>query len=102
MRRQLGWIVAVGRIILLDAHFDRGSNDPRVVTEGTIAFLITLDNGFRIMFRDGGAVITDYEKAAMQRIGRVDVALVAVSAAYLHTLTAQRALEQMLAYKPNV
>jgi hypothetical protein len=54
------------------------------------------------MFRDSGGVITDYEKAAMQRIGRVDVALVAVAAAYLHTLTAQRALEQMLAYKPSV
>jgi L-ascorbate metabolism protein UlaG (beta-lactamase superfamily) len=81
---------------------ERGTNDSRVVTEGTIAFLITLDNGFRIMFRDSGGVITDYEKAAMQRTGRVDVALVAVSAAYLHTLTAQRALEHMRAYKPDV
>ena len=81
---------------------ERGTNDPRVVSEGTIAFLITLDNGFRIMFRDSGGVITDYEKAAMQRIGRVDVALVAVSAAYLHTLTAQRALEHMRTYKPDV
>ena len=54
------------------------------------------------MFRDSGGVITDYEKAAMQRISRVDVALVAVSAAYLHTLTAQRALEHMRTYKPDV
>ena len=84
---------------MLNTQFDRGSTDPRVVTAGTIAFLITLDKGFRIMFRDGGGLITDYEKAAMKRIGRVDVALIAVSAAYLHTLTAQRALEQMLAYK---
>jgi len=80
----------------------RGTNDPRVVTEGTIAFLITLDNGFRIMFRDSGGVVTDYEKAAMARVGRVDVALVAVSAAFLHTLTAQRAVEHMRAYKPDV
>ena len=42
---------------------ERGTNDPRVVAEGTIAYLITLDNGFRIMFRDSGGVITDYEKA---------------------------------------
>lgn len=80
----------------------RGTNDPRVVTEGTIAYLITLDNGFRIMYRDSGGTITDYEKAAMERVGRVDVALVAVSAAYLHTLTAQRALEHMRAYRPDV
>ena len=81
---------------------ERGTNDPRVVTEGTIAYLITLDNGFRIMFRDSGGTVTDYEKAAMERIGRVDVALVAVSASFLHTLTAQRALEHMRAYKPDV
>ena len=80
----------------------RGTNDPRVVSEGTIAYLITLENGFRIMFRDSGGTITDYEKAVMERIGRVDVALVAVSASFLHTLTAQRALEHMRAYKPDV
>jgi L-ascorbate metabolism protein UlaG (beta-lactamase superfamily) len=80
----------------------RGTNDPRVITEGTIAYLITLDNGFRIMYRDSGGTVTDYEKAAMQRIGRVDVALVAVSASFLHTLTALRALEHMRAYKPDV
>ena len=32
----------------------RGVQDPRVVTEGTLAYLITLDNGFRIMYRDSG------------------------------------------------
>jgi len=81
---------------------ERGTNDPRVVTEGTIAYLITLDNGFRIMFRDSGGVITEYEKAAMARIGRVDVALVAVSASFLHTLTSQQALEHVRVYKPDV
>jgi len=81
---------------------ERGTNDPRVVAEGTIAYLITLNNGFRIMFRDSGGTVTDYEKAAMQRNGRVDVALVAVSASFLHTLTAQRALEHVRAYKPDV
>ena len=81
---------------------ERGTNDPRVVMEGTIAYLITLDNGFRIMFRDSGGVITEYEKAAMARIGRVDVALVAVSASFLHTLTSQQALEHVRVYKPDV
>lgn len=80
----------------------RGTSDPRVVAEGTIAYLITIDNGFRIMYRDSGGTVTDFEKAAMQRVGRVDVALVAVSASFLHTLTAQRALEHMRAYRPDV
>jgi L-ascorbate metabolism protein UlaG (beta-lactamase superfamily) len=80
----------------------RGTSDKRVVAEGTLAFLITLDNGFRILFRDSGGIVTDYEKAAMARVGRVDLALVAVSAAFLNTLTVQRALEHLRAYKPDV
>ena len=81
---------------------NRGTSDARVIAEGTVAFLITLDNGFRIFYRDSGGVVTDYEKAAMARVGRVDVALVAVSAAFLHTLTSQRAVEHMRAYQPDV
>ena len=81
---------------------ERGTSDPRVVTEGTIAYLITLDSGFRIMYRDSGGRVTDYEKAAMERVGRVDVALVAVAASFLNTLTVQQALEHMRTYRPDV
>ena len=80
----------------------RGTADKRVVAEGTIAYLITLDNGFRILFRDSGGIVTDYERAVMARIGRVDLGLIAVSAAFLNTLTVQRALEHMRAYRPDV
>ena len=80
----------------------RGSSDPRIVAEGTIAYLITLDNGFRIMYRDSGGAITDYEKTAMQRVGRVDLGLVAVAADGLQTLTTKRALEHLGTYKPRI
>jgi L-ascorbate metabolism protein UlaG (beta-lactamase superfamily) len=80
----------------------RGTSDRRVIGEGTIAYLITLDDGFRIMYRDSGGDITEYEKAVMQRIGRVDLGLMAVGASYLNTLTAELALEQMHAYRPDV
>jgi L-ascorbate metabolism protein UlaG (beta-lactamase superfamily) len=81
----------------------RGVQNPRVATEGTIAYLITLDNGFRIMYRDSGGAVTDFEKSAMERTGgRVDVALVAVSASYLNTETVPRALEHVRIYKPDV
>jgi L-ascorbate metabolism protein UlaG (beta-lactamase superfamily) len=78
------------------------SGDPRVVTEGTIAYLITLDNGFRIYVRDSGGRVTDYEKAVMQRVGRVDVALVAVSASTIQELTVPQALEHARTYRPDV
>jgi L-ascorbate metabolism protein UlaG (beta-lactamase superfamily) len=80
----------------------RGTSDRRVIGEGTIAYLITLDDGFRIMYRDSGGRITEFEKGAMQRAGRVDLALVAVAASYLNTLTAEQAVEHMRTYKPDV
>lgn len=84
------------------AIMDRGTFDRRVITEGTIAYLITLDDGFRIMYRDSGGRVTDYEKAAMQRLPGVDLALVAVSADFLNPLTEAQALEHMRLYKPYV
>src|SRR5262245_45900895 len=86
----------------LSSILSRGVQDPRVVTEGTLAYLITLDNGFRIMYRDSGGSVTDFEKAAMERIGRVDVGLIAVSAAYLNSATVAQALEHVRSYKPDV
>jgi L-ascorbate metabolism protein UlaG (beta-lactamase superfamily) len=78
------------------------SGDPRVVTEGTIAYLFTFEDGFRLMYRNSGGAVTEYERAAMARIGRVDVALVAVSASYIQELTVKQALEHARTYKPDV
>jgi len=80
----------------------RGTFDPRVVTEGTIAYLITLDDGFRIMYRDSGGHVTEYEKAAMEKLGGVDLALVGLSADILNVPTEQQALEHVRLYKPDV
>ena len=81
----------------------RGTFDPRVVTEGTIAYLITLDDGFRIMYRDSGGHVTDEEKAAMEKLGGgVDLALVGLSADILNVPTEQQALEHVRLYKPDV
>src|SRR5262249_22987781 len=80
----------------------RGTQDRRVRSEGTIAYLITLDNGFRIYYRDSGGRVTDFEKGAMARVGRVDVGLIAVSAAYLNSATITQALEHARTYRPDV
>jgi L-ascorbate metabolism protein UlaG (beta-lactamase superfamily) len=79
----------------------RGVSDPRVIGEGTIAYLIALDSGFRIIYRDSGGRVTDQEKAVMARAGDVDLALVAVAAEYLVPLTAREALEHMRLYRPE-
>jgi L-ascorbate metabolism protein UlaG (beta-lactamase superfamily) len=80
----------------------RGTNSPRVIDEGTIAYLITLDDGFRILYRDSGGTVTDYERAAMARVGRVDLAMVAVSGDYLNPLMVKLALEHARTYRPDV
>jgi hypothetical protein len=54
------------------------------------------------MYRDSGGAITDYERAVMQRVGRVDVALAAVAADVLQSLTTNRSLEYLRTYQPSV
>jgi L-ascorbate metabolism protein UlaG (beta-lactamase superfamily) len=81
---------------------DRGTFDPRVITEGTIAYIITFDDGFRIVYRDSGGHATDYEKAAFKDSPGVDLAIVALSADYLDPLVAAQALEHEKLYKPDV
>jgi L-ascorbate metabolism protein UlaG (beta-lactamase superfamily) len=80
----------------------RGTNDRRVIDQGTIAYVITLDDGFRILYRDSGGKVTDYEKAAGARLGRVDILIGAVAAGVLPSVTAQQALEYMHTYHPDV
>jgi hypothetical protein len=80
----------------------RGTGGPRVITEGTIAYLITLDDGFRIMYRDSAGVVTEFEKAAMQRIGRVDLAITAFRADFLPLYTIPQEMEYMHVYRPDV
>jgi L-ascorbate metabolism protein UlaG (beta-lactamase superfamily) len=80
----------------------RGVNDPRLAAEGTITYLITLDNGFTILFRDTAGDITDFERAVMKRIGRVDVAIVASANTYVNTLASDKALEYARTYRPGV
>jgi L-ascorbate metabolism protein UlaG (beta-lactamase superfamily) len=61
----------------------RGTFAPQVVTQGTIAYLITLDTGFRLIYRDSAGPITAYEQDALARIGgRTDVAIVAYTGQY--------------------
>ncbi|HLI22592.1 MAG TPA: MBL fold metallo-hydrolase [Stellaceae bacterium] len=81
---------------------DRGTFDPRVIAEGTIAYIITFDDGFRIVYRDSGGHITEYEKAAFKNSPGVDLAIVALSADFLNPLVATQALEHERVYKPDV
>ena len=81
---------------------ERGTSDPQVGTEGTIAYLITLDSGFSVLFRDSGGPVTEHERAVAERVGSVSVMLAPTAAAYLNTLTVEQALEYVRTYQPTV
>ena len=55
----------------------RGLSDPLIITQGTIAYLFTFDNGFRLLYRNSAGPITDPETATMQQLGSTDLAIVA-------------------------
>src|SRR6185503_1889985 len=79
----------------------RGTSSDSVVSDGTLTYLITLDSGFRIIYRDSGGVVTERERAAMARIGSVDVALIALPQ-YIKGLVTAQALDYVHTYKPTV
>ena len=61
----------------------RGSDDPSIAKEGTVAYLLKFDNGFRLIWLDSAGPITQEERRLMERIGGVDVAIVAYQGQFL-------------------
>jgi L-ascorbate metabolism protein UlaG (beta-lactamase superfamily) len=53
----------------------RGSRDPSIATTGVINYLFTLGNDFRVMFADSPGPVTDAQRAVMQQLAGVDVAM---------------------------
>jgi L-ascorbate metabolism protein UlaG (beta-lactamase superfamily) len=48
----------------------------RLIKEGTIAYFITLDNGFRLFYTDSAGPTTDAERRIMQGVGGIDVGFI--------------------------
>ncbi len=81
---------------------DKGTDDKRVVAEGTIAYVITFDSGFRLAYRDSGGEITDYEKAAMAKTGPVDLLLGAIPASTIAEANIEVLMPMVDTYRPAV
>jgi L-ascorbate metabolism protein UlaG (beta-lactamase superfamily) len=59
---------------------DRGTFSPDVAAKGTMAFGLTFPNGFRVLNLDSAGPITDGDRALAQKMGPVDVAMIAYQA----------------------
>jgi L-ascorbate metabolism protein UlaG (beta-lactamase superfamily) len=71
----------------------KGTRDPRLIKEGTLAYLFTFPSGFKLIVRNSAGPITEAEKATLKRIGeKTDVAIVP----YMGQYVAQRQLAASL------
>ena len=50
---------------------------PRIDSDGTLTYLITFDNGYKIAYTDTAGQITEEQKAAFAGIPRSDIGIVA-------------------------
>ena len=80
----------------------RGSRDPKLATEGTIAYLFTFDNGYRLYYQDSAGPITEPQKALVNTIGSVDVGLFAYQGFYLSQNQVEATMPLIRLFKPRL
>ncbi|HZZ95260.1 MAG TPA: hypothetical protein VFE23_22060 [Usitatibacter sp.] len=80
----------------------RGSSSSLITAQGTIAYIFTFSNGFKLAWRDSGGVMTQFEKDALAAAGPVDVLLGAVAANIIAESQATILLPMLETYRPAV
>jgi L-ascorbate metabolism protein UlaG (beta-lactamase superfamily) len=79
----------------------RGSRDPKLAEEGTIAYLFTFDNGYRLYYQDSAGPPTEPQMAFMRTVPSVDLASIAY-AGYLPQQGIDMAMPLITMVKPRV
>ena len=72
----VGPAITPAELGLIGSETSRGSNDLRILAQGTIAYLFTFDTGYRLLWLDSAGPITAQLQDAMQRVGSTNVAIV--------------------------
>jgi L-ascorbate metabolism protein UlaG (beta-lactamase superfamily) len=80
----------------------RQSGDTTLETAGTLAYLFTFANEFRLIFLDTAGPITAEERALMKRIGQTDVAIVAYQGQYLARAQIANTLPLIKLFNPAI
>ena len=86
----------------LKALRSRGARGPRVGAEGTLNYLLTFDDGFRIVYADTNGAITDEARAAMANIPRTDITIVPYAGRFNADLQNRASMPYVHTYKPRV
>jgi L-ascorbate metabolism protein UlaG (beta-lactamase superfamily) len=81
---------------------DKGTFAPDVITKGTIAYGFTFDTGFKLVWIDSAGPVTDGVRALAQKLGPVDIAIIA----YVGNPVAQQqipvTLELVKQFRPRI
>jgi L-ascorbate metabolism protein UlaG (beta-lactamase superfamily) len=80
----------------------RGSFAPEVITEGTIAYAFTFDTGFKLLWLDSAGPITDGDRALAQKLGPVDIAIIAYQGHPVAETQIPVTLELVKLFKPRI
>lgn len=80
----------------------RGSRDPKLATEGTIAYLFTFDNGYRLYYQDSAGPITEPQKELAKTIAPVDAGLFAYQGFFLSQNQVDATMPLIRLFKPRL
>ncbi len=82
--------------------FARGSADPQIDTQGTIAYLFTFDSGYQLMWLDSAGAITPALRAAMAKIKSVNLAIVGYQAQALARFQVPVTMQLVELFNPDL
>jgi len=81
---------------------DKGTFAPDVITKGTIAYAFTFDTGFKLLWIDSAGPLTDGDRALAQKLGPVDVAIIAYQGHPVAEVQIPYTLELIKLFKPRL
>jgi len=80
----------------------RGAGGPRIDSEGTLTYLITFDNGYKIAYTDTAGQISAEQKAAFANIPRTDIGIVAYTGRFNTTRQNEESMPIVDTFKPRI
>jgi len=80
----------------------RGAGGPRISSEGTLVYLLTFDNGYRIIYQDTAGQPTPEVTAALANVPRTDIGIVAYTGRFNATRQNEEAVPIVEAFKPRI
>jgi L-ascorbate metabolism protein UlaG (beta-lactamase superfamily) len=80
----------------------KGTFAPDVITKGTIAYVFTLDTGFKILWLDSAGPVTDGDRKLAAKVGPVDIAIVAYQGHPVSQIQVPVTLELVKLFKPKL